>query len=184
MRIHLVCLLLACEVRAALLRPAACTASRRDAVNLGLASLAGCVAVGPAAAFDNAVPEYANYADKTKRRGTPPKDLGVSRRTINDNSINADPATFDGLRGCDGTPNCFSTTGDTLLEDRILTGVDTLIQPWRPPTADGLPFASLAKVVKAYTPGQGYVDGGGFRVVAEGDACTRRGSRTAQNHCL
>ena len=28
------------------------------------------------------------------------------------------------------------------------------------------------------------IEGGGFRVVAEGDACTRRGSRTAQNHCL
>jgi hypothetical protein len=36
----------------------------------------------PAAAFDNAIGDYAKYADKPKRRGTPPKDLGVSKRTV------------------------------------------------------------------------------------------------------
>ena len=151
--------------------PAITTAcsSRRDAL---LGALASCVAVGvrPAAAFDNAVPEYASYADKAKRKGNPPKDLGVSKRTINADSINADPLTFDGLRKCDGKPNCFSTTGDELLEDRILTGVDTLIKPWRPPAGDAAPFKSLVKAVKAYAPGQGFIDGGGFQVVKESES--------------
>jgi len=108
--------------------------------------------------------------DKPKRRGDPPKDLGVQKRTINADSINADPLTFNGLRKCDGKPNCFSTTGDELLEDRILTGVDTLIKQWKPPPGDEAPFKSLVKAVKAYTPGQSFIDGGGFQVVKESDA--------------
>ena len=141
------------------------TASRREALQgLGFSALA---VAAPATAFDNAVPEYANYVDKPKRKGTPPKDLGVAKRSINENSIDADPITFEGLRGCDGKPNCFSTTGDELKTDRILTGVDNLIAPWKPPASDATPFASLVKVVKAYKPGQGFVDGGGFQVVKE-----------------
>jgi len=150
--------------------PSTPPAARRDAVRLGFGAFAGCLAAGtsPAAfAFENAIPEYANYADKTKRRGTPPKDLGVLKRTINADSIDADPMTFSGLRGCDGKPNCFSTTGDSLKEDRILTGVDTLIKAWVPPAGDAAPFKSLVATVKAYKPGQGNVDGGGFQVVKE-----------------
>ena len=74
-----------------------------------------------------------------------------------------------GLRKCEGKPNCFSTTGDTLLEDRIQTGVDTLIKPWKPPAGDGAPFKTLVKAVKGYVPGQGRIDGGGFKVVKETD---------------
>lgn len=144
---------------------------RREALRLlGLGGLAACLtAPGPAEAFENAIPEYAQYVDKAKRAGTPPKDLGIAKRTINANSIDADEVTFVGLRGCDGKTNCFSTTGDTLLEDRILTGVDTLVAPWKPPASDSAPFKSLAKAVKAYQPGQGFVDGGGFKVVKETD---------------
>jgi hypothetical protein len=65
--------------------------------------------------------------------------------------------------------SCFSTTGDVRLEDRILKGVDTLIKPWKPPADDATPFKSLVKVAKAYTPGQGNIDGGGFKVVKETD---------------
>ena len=141
----------------------ASSATRRVALQLlALSAIAG---VGPAAAFENAVPDYAKYVDKAKRAGTPPKDLGITKRTINKESIDADPKTFDGLRTCDGKPNCFSTTGDDLLEDRIQTGVDTLIKPWKPPADDSAPFQSLVKAVKAYQPGQGNVDGGGFKVV-------------------
>ena len=152
--------------------PAASTAcsSRRDALLGALAACTAAAGVRPASAFSNAIPDYANYADKPKRKGDPPKDLGVQKRTINADSINADPLTFNGLRKCDGKPNCFSTTGDELLEDRILTGVDTLIKPWKPPPGDGAPFKSLVKAVKAYTPGQGFIDGGGFQVVKESDA--------------
>ena len=69
----------------------------------------------PAHAFDNGVPEYANYVDKPKRRGTPPKDLGVLPRTTEGED---DQLTLPALRTCDGNPNCFSTTGDFLLSDR------------------------------------------------------------------
>jgi hypothetical protein len=81
-----------------------------------------------------------------------------------------DDIEFSGLRGCDGKTNCFSTTGDFNLEDRILTGVDTLIAPWKPPTEDKAPFKSLVQSIKAYQPGQGFVDGGGFKVVKETDS--------------
>lgn len=141
--------------------------SRRDALRfVGVGAL---TAATPAVAFDNAIGEYANYADKPKRPGNPPKDLGTAQRSINVNSIEADPETFLGLRGCDGKPNCFSTTGDSLLSDRILTGVDTLIPPWKPPAGDSAPFKSLAQAVKAYQPGQSFIDGGGFKVVKETD---------------
>jgi len=125
---------------------------------------------GPAAAFDNAVPEYSKYAKKPKRRGDAPKDLGVARRTVNADSIDADPRSFEGLRACDGKCNCFSTTGDDLLEDRIQRGADTLIPLWLPPADDPEPFQSLVAQVKAYEPGQGLVDGGGFAVVKETDS--------------
>ena len=144
--------------------------SRRDALTavFGLSTL---MAVPPAAeAFENAISDYAKYVDKPKRAGTPPKDLGLAKRTINAESIDADPQTFQGLRTCDGKPNCFSTTGDDLLEDRILKGVDTLIKPWVPPAGASAPFKSLVEVVKAYTPGQGNVDGGGFQIVKETDS--------------
>jgi len=141
--------------------------TRRDA--LRLFGLGAVTTVRPASAFDNAIPDYASYADKAKRKGTPPADLGLMKRTINADSIDADPMTFEGLRKCDGKPNCFSTTGDELLSDRILTGVDTLIAPWKPPASDGAPFQTLIKTVKAYVPGQGFIDGGGFQVVKETD---------------
>lgn len=144
---------------------------RRDALRFGVgAALASYVpsTIRPAIAFDNAIPDYAKYADKPKRRGTPPSDLGVAKRVVKGEDF--DDITFSGLRGCDGKPNCFSTTGDVLLEDRILTGVDTLIKPWKPPADDTTPFATLIKAIKAYPPGQGFVDGGGFQVVKETDS--------------
>ena len=49
----------------------------------GFGALGGLIA-GPEKgwAFDNAVEDYAKYVDKPKRRGTPLKDLGVMKRTI------------------------------------------------------------------------------------------------------
>ena len=145
---------------------------RRFAVHLlGTGLLSVLIAeAGPVKAFENAVPEYAKYAKKPKRRGDAPKDLGVSQRTINRDSLDADPKTFEGLRQCDGKTNCFSTTGDDLPEDRITKGADTLIKPWLPPAGDASPFTSLVAQVKAYEPGQGFIDGGGFEVVKETDS--------------
>ena len=164
-------LLLACA-SAALLEPLAPRASRRDAVRLfGFGALAG--AAGPAVAFENALPQYADYKDKAKRPGTPPKDLGLAKRNVKGED-SFDEITFTGLRGCDGKPNCFSTTGDFNLEDRILFGVDTLIKPWKPPAEDPTPFKTLVQAIKAYPPGGdgtgGIVDGGGFQVVKETDS--------------
>ena len=141
--------------------------TRRDAIHLGLGALAS-LASRPAVAFDNAVPEYADYRDKPKRPGTPPKDLGIAKRTVRGED-SFDEITFSGLRGCDGKPNCFSTTGDFNLEDRIQFGVDMLIKPWRPPADDSAPFKTLVQAIKAYPPGQGFVDGGGFQIVKETD---------------
>ena len=139
------------------------SASRRVLLGSALATLAS-----PALAFDNAIPDYAKYADKPKRKGTPPNDLGVAKRTVE--GVDFDTITFQGLRDCDGKPNCFSTTGDVELETRILKGVDTLIPKWVPPAGDAAPFKTLVKAVKAYIPGQGFVDGGGFKVVKETDS--------------
>ena len=149
--------------------PRSISITRRAGLNavLSIASVAGLSR--PSVAFDNAIADYAKYADKPKRRGTPPKDLGVSKRTINADSSDADERTFDGLRGCDGKPRCFSSTGDDLLEDRILTGVDTLIQPWKPPSGDATPIKSVAKALSLYQPGQGNIDGGGFQVIKQSD---------------
>ena len=118
----------------------------------------------PANAFDNAVADYQNYADKPKRRGAPPKDLGVLPRTTEGED---DTITEPGLRTCDGNPNCFSTTGDFRLEDRQQYGVDFLIAPWNPPADDPNPLKTLSVVVKEYEPGQGGVDGGGFAAIKE-----------------
>jgi len=146
------------------------THTRRGALQfLGVGVVGLATGSEPANAFENAIPEYAKWADKPKRKGTPPTDLGLAKRTINADSIDADPLTFQGLRTCDVKPNCFSTTGDDLLDDRILKGVDTLIKPWKPPSDDAAPFKTLVKAVKAYQPGQGNVDGGGFSIMKEAD---------------
>lgn len=130
---------------------------------MALSSLV-CLPTPPANAFDNATPEFKKYADKPKRRGTPPKDLGISSRTTEGED---DSITQPGLRTCDGNPNCFSTTGDFLLEDRSQYGVDFLVQPWMPPANDPKPLKTLSFVVKAYEPGQAGVDGAGFSVMKE-----------------
>lgn len=121
----------------------------------------------PAHAFGNAVPDYAKYVDKPKRRGTPPKDLGVLPRTTEGED---DRVTVPGLRTCDGNPNCFSTTGDFLLSDRTQYGVDFLIPTWKPPANEPEPFQILSSVVKSYEAGRGGIDGGGFAVIKETDS--------------
>jgi len=121
-------------------------------------------------AYDNAVPEYAQYIDKPKRRGNPPKDLGISPRTT-EGKENLDEVTKPGLRTCDGNPNCFSTTGDYELADRTQKGVDFLIAPWIPSKDDPAPLKTLSGVIQGYyKAGQGGIDGGGFGVIKETDS--------------
>lgn len=120
------------------------------------------------ALFPNAMPEAKKYADRPKRKGDAPKDLGVLSRTTE--GIDA-TKTSPRLRTCSGNPNCFSTTGDALLEDRQMYGVDFLVAPWVPsPEDETKPLKVLAAVMGAYEPGQGGVDGGGFALVKETDS--------------
>lgn len=147
-------------------------ATRKDLFDNAKKLVAWCTIDGrlspnrPASAFENAVPEAKNYADRPKRPGRPPKDLGVSLRTT-EGQDNLESVTVLGLRTCDGNPNCFSTTGDYELADRVQKGVDFLIAPWRPPPDDKDPLATVAAVVRAYPPGQSGIDGGGFAVKTE-----------------
>ena len=141
------------------------TASRRKillSIISGVATLPSCTN-----AFENHVADYAKYTEKNKRRGTPPNDLGMRLRTTEGQD---DTIQEMALRSCDGNPNCFSTTGDYYLADRQQYGIDYLIKPWLPPKDDPNPFATLKQVVKAYEPGQGGVDGGGFAVIQEMDS--------------
>jgi len=139
---------------------------RREALKFGGQAAAVAIAATifgspPARAFQNAIPEAAQYADKPKRRGTPPKDLSVLPRTTEGKD---DIITSFGLRTCDGNPNCFSTTGDYELSDRNQKGVDFLIEPWKPSADEKLPLTAVADSVQAYSPGAGGIDGGGFSV--------------------
>jgi uncharacterized protein (DUF1499 family) len=129
----------------------------------------------PVHAFTNATPEAKKYGDRPKRKGTAPKDLGVLPRTTEgiDTSL-----TSPRLRMCDGNPNCFSTTGDLLLADRQMYGVDFLIPAWVPPTNKKDDESSrklnsidtIAAVMQTYEPGQGGIDGGGFTVIKRTDS--------------
>jgi len=116
----------------------------------------------PANAFANASAEAEKYADKPKRRGSPPKDLGLRPRTTE--GVDG-PITAKSLRSCDGNPNCFSSTGDASLEDRQQYGVDFLVAPWTPPGDEADPLGVVEGVVASYEPGQGGIDGGGFALV-------------------
>ena len=119
------------------------------------------------ALFPNAVPDAQLYADRPKRRGDPPKDLGI--RPCTTEGVNS-PETSPRLRTCSGKPNCFSTTGDALLEDRQQCGVDFLIPTWVPPPKETEPLKTVAAVVAGYEPGQGGIDGGGFALVKQTDS--------------
>ena len=138
-------------------------------------------------AFPNALqPDSKKYADRPKRKGTPPKDLGVAPRTIE--TANDGPLTLAKLRSCDGNPNCFSTTGDELLSDRQQYGVDYYIPEWQPPVPSSppnentninnnihnnsntpTPIETIAEVMTTYEPGQGGIDGGGYILVKKTD---------------
>lgn len=72
-------------------------------------------AARPVSAFDNAIPQYAEYKDKAKRPGTAPKDLGIAKRSVKGEDP-LDDIEFVGLRGCDGKPNCFSTSTSARIE--------------------------------------------------------------------
>lgn len=141
--------------------------SRRSLLSIAGISVLTLLSPNTAIAFPNASPEAKKYADRPKRKGDPPKDLGVLSRTTE--GVDA-PETSPRLRTCSGNPNCFSTTGDALLEDRQQYGVDFLIAPWKPPAEETKPLQVVASAVAAYEPGQGGIDGGGFALIKQTDS--------------
>jgi len=118
-------------------------------------------------AFPNAIPDYKLYIDRPKRKGDPPKDLGILPRTTEGiDNVEISPR----LRTCSGNPNCFSTTGDALLEDRQQYGVDFLVPTWIPPPEETKPLQTVAAVMASYEPSQGGIDGGGFALIKQTDS--------------
>ena len=130
-------------------------ATRRRAINAASAAAASVVLPhAPASAFANAVPEAAKYADRKKRRGPAPQNLGLKNREAD----GADVETPE-LRLCGAAPNCFSTTPDSFSAERT-------IAPWKAPSGKDRAalVADVDAVIKGYQPGQGGIDGGGFEV--------------------
>ena len=148
MRSHLILL-------ATLSNTAALQATRRRAIHAASAAAASVVLPrAPASAFANAVPEAAKYADRKKRKGPAPQNLGLKNREAD----GADVETPE-LRLCGAAPNCFSTTPDSFSAERT-------IAPWKAPS--GKDRAALVSdvdaVIKSYQPGQNGIDGGGFEI--------------------
>ena len=129
--------------------------SRRQVGGLG-ASITTLVAGRPVQAYSNAIPEAARYADRKKRRGPVPSDLGLRERPESESDAPE-------LKLCGGAPNCFCTTPDEFPEHTIPV--------WKAPAAakrEDL-VAQLGRTLRAYPPGQSGVDGGGYEIVAEKD---------------
>ena len=124
--------------------------TRRSLLRTGAAG--AFAAAAPALAFQNAVPEAAKFADRPKRRGPAPTDLGLKARDGSD----SDEAE---LKLCGAAPNCFSTTPDAFSDEHA-------IPRWVAPAAQSRAAAAddAAAALAAYAPGQGGVDGGGFEV--------------------
>lgn len=131
------------------------TLSRRRMSFVALPSLLTALSLpNPALAFPNKI--STKYDDRPKRRGPPPKDLYISKRT----DFLGGGDDYDGLKPCAGAPNCFCST-DSLEYDP-----DHHLPPWSWPagTDRETAFRQLEAVIAAYEPGQGGIDGGGFAV--------------------
>jgi uncharacterized protein (DUF1499 family) len=104
-------------------------------------------------AFDNKISD--KYDDRPKRRGPQPKDLNVGKRK---DMVGEE---YIGLKNCGPSPNCFCSTDDA--ED----DPDHSIPAWVWPSNldQQQAFSQLEETIAAYKPGQGNVDGGGFKII-------------------
>ena len=132
--------------------------NRRNVLLKGVGTsltLAGILTTQPeqSSAFDNKISN--KYDDRPKRRGPQPKDLGVSTRK---DMVGEE---YKGLKPCGPAPNCFCSTDD------IQDDPDHNIPSWTFPdsTDKKNAFVTLEQTIKAYKPGQGNIDGGGFQIV-------------------
>ena len=92
-----------------------------------------------AAAFENGIPEMAEYTSRVKYPGSQPT-LG-----LRDNGK---------LTTCTDAPNCFSTAGDE----------DHLLPLWKSQLGSDA-MGELLETIKAYPAYQARIDGGGFSIV-------------------
>jgi uncharacterized protein (DUF1499 family) len=133
--------------------------SRREYLTKSLATLSlilSTTTILPAKsnAFENKISNQ--WDDRPKRRGPQPKDLGVlsTRKDMVGEQ-------YTGLKSCGPAPNCFCSTDDA--ED----DPDHSIPSWSFPKnlSKEEAFKQLEEVLNKYVPGQGNIDGGGFKVV-------------------
>jgi uncharacterized protein (DUF1499 family) len=104
-------------------------------------------------AFDNKISN--KYDDRPKRKGPQPKDLGVATRK---DMVGEE---YKGLKNCGAAPNCFCSTDD------IQDDPEHNIPAWTIPEGSTVEqaFIQLEQAVQAYKPGQGNIDGGGFKII-------------------
>ena len=107
----------------------------------------------PANAFDNKISN--KYDDRPKRRGPQPKDLGIGTRK---DMVGEE---YQGLKNCGPSPNCFCSTDD--VEDDPDHSIPAWI--WPSNLDQEQAFQQLEETLLQYEPGQGNVDGGGFKVI-------------------
>lgn len=96
----------------------------------------------PAAAFENGVPEMADYRTKPKYPGTQPV-LGLQGNGK--------------LARCDYALNCFSTSGDETH----------LLKLWKPKAGSSNAMGELLETINAYPVGQARVDKGGWKIIQQ-----------------
>lgn len=109
----------------------------------------------PANAFENKISD--KYDDRPKRRGPKPKDIGLGKRK---DMVGEE---YIGLKECGPAPNCFCSTDN--IEDDPEHNIPAWTWPASYESNKEKAFNDLLEVVKAYKPGQGNIDGGGFQVV-------------------
>ena len=131
--------------------------TRQDMLKTGIAGLTFLATANPprACAFENKI--STKYDDRPKRRGPKPKDLGVSKR------MDIVGEEYQGLKHCGAAPNCFVST-DNKEDDP-----DHYVPAWKWPEEFGddseKAFSQLTSTINSYKPGQGNVDGGGFKII-------------------
>ena len=131
--------------------------NRRDVLNGFAAMLLSGVTITTssqaALVFDNKINN--KYDDRPKRRGPQPKDLGVR---IRKDMVGEE---YNGLKPCGPAPNCFCSTDD------IQDDPEHNIPSWKYPSSldKENAFVTLENVINAYKPGQGNIDGGGFKII-------------------
>ena len=106
-------------------------------------------------AFDNRISDQ--YMDRPKQRGSMANDLGVRQRKDDLGE------SYFGLKPCGAAPNCFCSTDPNKEYD-----LEHYIPAWKWPTSVATvedAFVELEATISKYTPGQGNIDGGGFKIM-------------------